>query len=112
MIGIERHQESAEIRNVLTQSLPPIDVQSGQDFIAIELMRQLPRPLLELLVIDGSPPVTQSPARVDFAALIVKAVSDFVANDRSDRPVVVRGIRFRIKERRLQDSRRKNDEIF
>ena len=82
MIGIERHQKSAEIGNVLTQSLTAVDMKSRQYFIAIELMRQLLGPLLEMLGIGGSPPVMQSPDCVNFAALIVKPMDDFVANTR------------------------------
>src|SRR5258708_7265519 len=84
MIGIERHQESTEIGNVLTQSLTAVDMKSRQYFIAIELMRQSLGLLLEMLGIGGSPPVMQPPDCVNFAALIVKPVDDFVANDRAD----------------------------
>src|SRR5882762_365274 len=82
MIGIERHQKSAEIGNVLTQGLTAVDMKSRQYFIAIKLLRQLLGPLLEMLGIGGSPPVMQSPDCVNFAALIVKPVDDFVANTR------------------------------
>src|ERR1700730_4777984 len=102
MIGIERHQESTEIGNILTQSLAAVDVKSRKYFIAIELMRQLLGPPLEMLGIGRSPPVTQAPACVNFAALIVKPVGDFVANDRADGAIAMRRIRFRIKKGRFR----------
>ena len=48
MVSIQRDQKSPEVGNVLTQRLPSIDVKSGENFVAVELIRQLPGPLLEM----------------------------------------------------------------
>jgi hypothetical protein len=65
-----------------------------------------------VLGIRGSPPVAQSSACINLAALIVKTVTKFVANDCADGPIAVRRFRFRIKKWRLQDGRWKNDEVL
>ena len=57
------------------------------------------------------PPVFQVAVGVIARPLIIKTMSDFVANDRADRPEVLRLISIRIKEGGLQNGRGEDDLI-
>src|SRR5699024_7503603 len=58
------------------------------------------------------PPVIQCTIAVILGTLIIKAVTDFVANDRADTAKVLCRCRIRGEKRRLQDSSREDNGVF
>src|SRR5580658_8130768 len=84
---------------------------AGLDEIAIELVRHACGALMKAFEILSAPPVAQPPLRIKLRTLIVKAVTDLMADDHSDAAVIhgVHGLR--IKGRWLQDACREEDRI-
>src|SRR3954469_10935576 len=80
---------------------------SGQRFISVELCRQPVSGRAKVFRVLWRPPIQQSPVRVELAALIVKAVTDFVSNHGADAAVVLHIVGVRVEEWWVQDSRRK-----
>ena len=64
---------------------------------------------VEILAVFRRPPIAEHAHGVEFAALIVEAVADFVADDDADAAIIHRVIGVGIEEWRLQDGRREDD---
>src|ERR1700733_1619539 len=109
MIGIQRDHDAAEIRDILTHGQLRIDMQSGNRLESGVLRAEYRRAGLEGVRIRLAPPVAQSAARVELAALVVEAVRQFMANDGADGAEVYRRVGVGIEIRRLQDRGRKHD---
>src|SRR5690606_4374835 len=77
--------------------------------IGIVLGNQFSRSFPEILQIFFLPPVLQISIGIVPTPLVIKAMGDFMANNRSDASVVYRCISLVIIKRRLQDSRREYD---
>src|SRR5262249_41368136 len=105
VVGIEGNGQAGEIGNVFAQRLLSIHRQIGEGTILIVLGGQRLACGLEMLEVRLRPPVSQAAAGVELTPLIIEAMADFVANGRSDRAVVTRGIGSRIKVWRLKDCR-------
>lgn len=73
-----------------------------QDFILID---QFLRKNFKLGAILGAPPVVQIPISIKFGTLIVKAMANFMAYNRTDSSVVHCIVRLQIEEGRLQNRR-------
>src|SRR5439155_15862438 len=101
-----RHGNSTQVADVLAHRLAAVDLQSRHWRIGLELRAQLCRALFELLRIVRRPPIAEVAVAVRLPALIVEAVADLVADDRSDRAVVDRIVGIDVEERRLENARR------
>src|SRR5690242_11197696 len=75
--------ETAQIGYAFAEHELAVLVQAGLDFVAIELLLDAGGALVEILTVFGRPPVSQVPLGVELRAGIVKAVSDFMADDRA-----------------------------
>src|SRR5204862_6189883 len=74
-----------------------------------ELVHDAIGSLAELLEVVRRPPHHQIAVGVKLRALIIEAVRHFVTDDRADAAIIERIVSFRIVERWLQNSGRKND---
>src|ERR1700704_113558 len=100
---------AAQVRDALSLDQLAIFMQAFLDFIPIELFHNTFAAFLKTLHVFRSPPILKIAARIELRALIVEAVSDFVADDRPDAAIVVRIVTLGIVERRLQYSGWEND---
>src|SRR5215831_11258122 len=75
--------------------------------IGVELRRESFAGRLEMLEVFLRPPIGKPALGVKLAALIVKTVTDLMADNSSNRTVVVRSIGIRIEKRRLKNRGRK-----
>src|SRR5207244_10033462 len=76
--------------------------QIGKRTILIVMSGQRLTRGFEVIEIFLCPPIRQTALRIELAALVIKAVADFVADDCSNRTVVVCSIRVGIEEWRLE----------
>src|SRR3954471_697948 len=111
-VRLECDRESSKVADVLAKREAAIHVQSGERFKRIELFDQHLGAFSELLVIRLGPPVAQPSVAVVVASLVVKTMTDLVANDGANPPVIHRIVCFEGKKRRLQDRRRKDDLVL
>src|SRR2546422_9923599 len=88
-----RDLQAAQVRDILTQREPPVDVRRAvDDGIGIELPRYQGRPLLEAPGILGGPTVPQVAHRIELPPLIVEPVRHLVS-DHGAHAAVVHGVR-------------------
>src|SRR5205085_11568001 len=80
------------------------NMESRKRLISVELLGQRFTRLLEPREVGGSPPVAQCSGGVERGAIIVEAVTDLVADDRSDRAIIEGRVGIGVEERLLQDS--------
>src|SRR5207302_9366581 len=69
-------------------------------------------PLLELFAVLGRPPIAEVAFAIELAALVVKAMGQFVANHDADSTEVYRIVFAAVEEGRLQDSGGEVDVVF
>src|SRR5258708_19389053 len=100
---------AAKVRDATPLDQLPVFMQALLDFIPIELFNNAFAAFLKTLQVFRRPPILKIAARIELRALIVEAVSDFVADNRPDAAIVVRIVTLGIVERRLQYSGREND---
>ena len=89
----------------------PLHKQTGLNFVFVELFDDTGGAFVKFRAVFVRPPRFEISVRIEFTALIVEAVRDFVSDDTADSAVIDRVVGFEIKERRLQDSGGKNDFI-
>src|SRR6516164_7368088 len=100
VIGIQRHQQSREIGEVLSRRELAVDEIAGHRLEPVELGCKAVGGSLEFRGILGSPPILQYTVAVILAAGIVEAVSHLVTNGRrADAAIVDREIGGGIEER-------------
>ena len=104
-----RDYESAEIGDAFAFLELSVAVQTRLDFKSIELLRDAIAALAEILQVFRRPPIFQIAVGVKLRALIVEAVSHLVADHRADAAVIERVVSLGIEERRLENSRGKNN---
>src|SRR4029079_10322167 len=75
-------------------------------FVSVELLCKRLARCLELFQIGVSPPIAQMAFGVKLGARVVKAMTDLMANRGAYAPIVYRGRRSGIVERRLENARR------
>ena len=76
---------------------------------AVELAGDATTSIGEVLLVGVGPPILHVPLRVKLAALVVKSVCHFVANNRSHGPIVQGVVGLEIEKRRLENSRGKDN---
>lgn len=103
LIGGVRDGQTAKIRYAFSFDKLPVFMQVPVHDIATELIGDALSALREVLEVGGRAPVAQVSLRIEFRALIVEPVRDFVSDNRTGRAVVVRVIAVRIEEGRLKD---------
>src|SRR5438445_7772646 len=84
LVGIVRHGQAGYVRDVLPQGLLSLDREVGEGLVPVVLLDELRRRGLEVLEVRGGPPVVQPAGGVEQRTLVVEAVTDLVADDRSD----------------------------
>src|SRR3546814_681189 len=105
-------RQATEIADVLADRERTVDVLTGQRLEAVVLCDQRLGARLEVLAIFVGPPALEIALRIELAALVVEAVTDFVADHRPDAAVVHGIFGTHVEERRLQDRRRKHDFVL
>src|SRR5262249_25511232 len=100
---------AAVVRSVLTQGQAAIQFQVIYGGEAAVFIGNAACPLFKFLGVLGSPPVAQIAFGIEFAAFIVKAIGELVANHQANSAHVDRVIHGAIKEGWLQDAGGKND---
>src|SRR6185437_4144551 len=103
----QRHQSdvaAAIVRSVLTQSEPAVEVNALQRRELAVLVGDTAGALLEFLAVRIRPPVAEIALGIELAALIVKAVGQFMANDHANAAKVHGFVRGLVKEGRLQNA--------
>src|SRR5271165_646136 len=78
-------------------------------FVSGELRRQFLGPSVEFSGVLLCPPIATFALRIEFAALVVKAVGELVPDDGADGAVIDGGIDLWIKHRGLQESSGKDN---
>ena len=68
--------------------------------------------LFKFGAIGLGPPIDHVSIAIEFRTLVIKAVADFMADNRTDSAVIGCDICFQIKERWLQDGGRKDDLVL
>src|SRR5205814_14600 len=96
-----RLSESAQIADILAHRQAGIYVQIVYWIDRRVLSAELRRARLERLRVIRRPPVAKISRPVGFSPLIVEAMTDFVADDRSNCAVVHSVIGINVEERRL-----------
>src|SRR6266481_2122177 len=79
--------------------------------VAIKLIGDAGGALFEIFQVVRAPPVLQVAFAIEFAAVVVEAVSDYVSNDGTNSAVVHRVIGVRVVEGRLHNAGGKDDLI-
>ena len=75
------------------------------------MLHQLCRKRLKVRAVFIRPPGVQVALAIELRALVIKAMADFVPDDRTNGAEVLSGIRIRVIERRAQDGGREGDVI-
>src|SRR5438094_1943764 len=83
MIGLERHQGSAEIRDVLAHRQVAFDTDAWKWLVGVVLAPEHDDARIELICIIVGPPGGKDAAAVVLASFIVEPVNHFVADDRA-----------------------------
>ena len=73
-------REPAEVADVLAQILSAVDLRARHRFVLAELRNEASGALLKLGARGRAPPVAHSAVSIRTAALVVEAVSEFVAD--------------------------------
>src|ERR1039458_7274047 len=100
--GHVRQDQAAQIRHVLTQREPAVDVDAVDDHVLGVLIDDALGSLLELLCIGNGPPVHQVTRRVVLPTFIVKSMGQLMTDGTAGIAVVWGVIHRRIVQRRLQ----------
>src|SRR5690606_1073233 len=103
------NQKATQIADIFTEGKLSLNIYTFKRLIGIVLGNQFSRSFPEILQIFFLPPVLQISIGIVPTPLVIKAMGDFMANNRSDASVVYRCISLVIIKRRLQDSRREYD---
>ena len=109
---VERDEQAAEIADVLAERQLTVHVQVVDGDVAVVLLHELRRALLEQLAVLVGPPADVIALRVELRALVVEAVHQLVADDAAHRAVVHRVVGLRVEERRLHDGGREHDLVL
>ena len=111
-VRLQRNRHAGQITNVLAQSQLTVHVElrvQTHRNVRVVLLHQRGGTLLELRVILLSPPALQLAVAVVAGTLIVKTVTNLVANNHADIAVVRRVVSIRVEVRGLQNSRREHN---
>src|SRR6516162_799992 len=103
MVCVVGGGESRQVGDVFAERLMSVHGKIRKGPILVVLRGERFARRLEVIEIFLRPPVGETALRVELAALIVEAMTDFVTNHRSNRAVIVRSVGGRIEERRLQN---------
>src|SRR5579862_1497352 len=98
-----RNGQAAEIGDALTLLELAISVQTGFDFVGPKLIDDALAASLKVFEVRGRPPILQVAMTIEFRALVVEAVSHFMADDRAYAAVVDGVISVEIEEGGLED---------
>ena len=101
--------QARKVGDVLAQRQLAVDEHALDRAVAIVLVDELGRARIEILAVVRRPPILQHALGVVFAALIVEAVADLMADHRADAAIIHGVVGIGIEEGRLQNRRRKDD---
>ena len=109
LVGLGGHRQARGVGNILAQRQFAVDEVALHRAVACELFDQRTGLCGKAFIVFFGPPVAQIAQAIVLAALVIKAMADFMANHTTYGTVVNRIFGLGVKERRLQNNSREDD---